>query len=108
VSHAKPSSAYLWLKAVGAEPRPPAFARVVKSSSSTTSRFVVVEVGGARVRVEAGFDGDLLRSASRRPLGLAFGAGSLLLSPSDFALAIASSSCSCSCFSSASRLSSAS
>ena len=59
-----PSSAYLWLKEAGVEPRPPAFARVVKSSAGVTSasRFVVVEVGGATVRVEPGFDDELLRS----------------------------------------------
>ena len=57
-----PSSAYLWIKEAGVEQRPPTFARVVKSSSRTASPFVVVGVGGATIRVEPGFDVDLLRS----------------------------------------------
>jgi transposase-like protein len=59
-----PSSAYLWIKEAGVEPRPLAFARVVKSSprAAVASPFVMVEVGGATIRVEPGFDVDLLRS----------------------------------------------
>lgn len=57
-----PSSAYLWIKGAGIEPRQPTFARVVRSSSSAASPFVIVGVGGATIRVEAGFDVDLLRS----------------------------------------------
>jgi transposase-like protein len=51
-----PSSAYLWLK----EPAPGApmlFARVVPARVAT----VRVQVGGAAVVVEAGFDAELLR-----------------------------------------------
>jgi transposase-like protein len=53
------SSAYRWMKeasAVGA----PVFARVVPSLSSSRSR-LVVQLGRAEIRVEAGFDADLLR-----------------------------------------------
>src|SRR5690349_16467832 len=59
-----PASAYLRLKDAGVESRPPVFARVVKSSarSASATSFVVVEVGGATVRVEPGFDVELLRS----------------------------------------------
>ena len=59
-----PASAYAWIKEAGTEPRPPAFARVVKSSSraASASPFVMVTVRGAAIRVEAGFDVDLLRS----------------------------------------------
>jgi transposase-like protein len=57
-----PSSAYLWLKEGGDESVAPAFARVMKSSSSMPSRSLVIKVGAATVRVEPGFDVDLLRS----------------------------------------------
>jgi transposase-like protein len=50
------SSAYLWMKGAAAAPSKPVFARVVPSLSSLT-----LEVGRTRVRVEAGFDAELLR-----------------------------------------------
>jgi transposase-like protein len=53
------SSAYRWMKeasAVGA----PVFARVVPSRSSSRSG-LVVQLGRAEIRIEAGFDADLLR-----------------------------------------------
>jgi hypothetical protein len=55
-----PSSAYLWLK--GSEAlSAPVFARLVPSGSPVRHS-LTIEVGGARVRVEAGFDVELLRS----------------------------------------------
>ncbi|MGC4093062.1 MAG: transposase [Polyangiaceae bacterium] len=57
-----PSSAYLWLKEASAAPRAPEFARVVKSTSTTGMRSVAIEVSGVVVRVESGFDVELLRS----------------------------------------------
>lgn len=57
-----PSSAYLWLKETGIESATPAFARVVRSGSTMPPRALVIEVGKAVVRVEPGFDVDLLRS----------------------------------------------
>ncbi|HWA74834.1 MAG TPA: transposase [Polyangiaceae bacterium] len=59
-----PSSAYLWLKEAGVASGGPApvFARVVKSTSSVAARSIVIEVGAAMVRVEPGFNVDLLRS----------------------------------------------
>ncbi|MGK3996587.1 transposase [Sorangium sp. So ce1024] len=51
------SAAYLWVK-VAREGSKPTFAKVVRSSSSSS---MVLEVGRARVRVEAGFDAELLR-----------------------------------------------
>ena len=54
------SSAYLWIKALRAEPkRTPAFARVVPEGGV---RGVVIEVSGATIRVAAGFDAELLRA----------------------------------------------
>ncbi len=50
------SSAYLWMKASSA-PSAPVFARVVPARASS----VRVQVGGAAVVVEAGFDAELLR-----------------------------------------------
>ncbi len=50
-----PSSAYLWMKAAPA--RAPVFARVVPARASS----VRIQLGGAAVVVEAGFDAELLR-----------------------------------------------
>jgi transposase-like protein len=56
-----PSSAYLWMKeATEARPSTPVFARVVPSGT-TVGQSVTLEVGRARVRVEVGFDAELLR-----------------------------------------------
>ena len=52
-----PSSAYLWMKAAAPGPRGPVFARVVPARNATLR----VEVGGAAVVVETGFDAELLR-----------------------------------------------
>ena len=52
-----PSSAYLWLKAAAPAPIAPVFARVVPAPSSSLR----VEVGGAALAVERGFDAELLR-----------------------------------------------
>lgn len=57
-----PSSAYLWLKEAGFESGAPVFARVVKSTSTVAAPAIVIEVGAAMIRVELGFDADLLRS----------------------------------------------
>jgi transposase-like protein len=55
-----PSSAYLWLK--GSEtPSSPVFARVVPSTSPVRYS-LTIEVGAATIRVQAGFDAELLRS----------------------------------------------
>ena len=54
------SSAYLWMKEAGPGPSTAVFARVVPSGT-TIGRSVTLEVGRARVRVEAGFDAELLR-----------------------------------------------
>lgn len=54
------SSAYLWMKGAGAASSPPVFARVVRATLPA-GRSLVLEVGRARVRVDAGFDADLLR-----------------------------------------------
>ncbi|WP_438018606.1 transposase [Sorangium sp. So ce315] len=51
------SATYLWVKEAR-EGGKPTFAKVVRSSSSSS---MVLEVGRARVRVEAGFDAELLR-----------------------------------------------
>ena len=55
------SSAYLWLKEASesTSTSTPVFARVVRESEA--SRGLVIEVGGATIRVEAGFDVELLR-----------------------------------------------
>jgi hypothetical protein len=51
------SAAYLWLKATEPTPAAPTFANVVPMRS----RALRVEVGGAAVVVESGFDAELLR-----------------------------------------------
>ena len=53
------SAAYLWLKEAR-EASKPKFARLVPESRSV-SESMVLEVGRARLRVEAGFDAALLR-----------------------------------------------
>jgi transposase-like protein len=53
-----PSSAYLWMKgAATPAPSPPVFARVVPARA----RSLRVDVGGAALVVERGFDVELLR-----------------------------------------------
>lgn len=53
-----PSSAYLWMKAAASpSPSPPTFARVVPSRPQPLR----LEVGGAALLIEAGFDPKLLR-----------------------------------------------
>ena len=54
-----PSSAYLWMKAAAGSSTPgaPVFARVVRSRPSPLR----LEVGGAALLIEAGFDAELLR-----------------------------------------------
>ena len=54
------SAAYLWIKEAR-EAGKPTFARLVPESASRTSSSVLLEIGRARVRVEAGFDAALLR-----------------------------------------------
>jgi transposase-like protein len=51
------SSAYLWMKAAAPAPGAPVFARVVPARRASLR----LEVGGAAVVVEAGFDTELLR-----------------------------------------------
>ncbi|HEX2873813.1 MAG TPA: transposase [Polyangiaceae bacterium] len=51
------SSAYLWMKAAAPAPGGPVFARVVPARKASLR----LEVGGAAVVVEAGFDAELLR-----------------------------------------------
>lgn len=51
------SSAYLWMKAAAPAPGAPVFARVVPAKRPSLR----LEVGGAAVVVEAGFDAELLR-----------------------------------------------
>jgi len=53
------SSAYRWVKEASSS-QAPVFARVVPSRPSSRSGFVV-QLGGAAIRIEAGFDADLLR-----------------------------------------------
>lgn len=54
------SSGYLWMKDAAVSARgKPVFARVVRSAPKGQS--LTLEVGRARVRVEAGFDATLLR-----------------------------------------------
>jgi transposase-like protein len=53
------SAAYLWMKEARAASKP-MFARLVPAVRSPSSS-LVLEVGRARVRVEAGFDPELLR-----------------------------------------------
>lgn len=57
-----PSSAYLWIKEASTAPRAPKFARVVKSTSTPAMRSVSIEVSGVVIRIEAGFDVELLCS----------------------------------------------
>ncbi len=52
------SAAYLWVKEAR-EASKPTFARLMSASAASSS--MVLEVGRARVRVEAGFDAGLLR-----------------------------------------------
>jgi transposase-like protein len=51
------SSAYLWMKAASPAPGTPVFARVVPARRASLR----LEVGGAAVVVDAGFDTELLR-----------------------------------------------
>ena len=51
------SAAYLWIKAATPTPTAPAFARVMP----LRPRSLRIEVGGAAVVVESGFDAELLR-----------------------------------------------
>ena len=51
------SSAYLWMKAATPTPDAPMFARVVPARRTSLR----LEVGGAALVVEAGFDAELLR-----------------------------------------------
>ena len=53
------STAYLWMRRAPAAPEP-TFARVLPASSSAKRR-LTVEVGGAVIQLEPGFDPDLLR-----------------------------------------------
>jgi transposase-like protein len=53
------SAAYLWVKEERAASKP-TFAKLVRASTPPSS-LLVLEVGRARVRVEAGFDATLLR-----------------------------------------------
>ena len=53
------SSAYRWMKEA-ASPGAPVFARVVPSRAAVPSA-LVVQLGRATIRVEAGFDAELLR-----------------------------------------------
>lgn len=52
-----PSSAYLWMKAATPASSAPMFARVMPARLSSLR----LQVGGAAVVVDAGFDADLLR-----------------------------------------------
>jgi transposase-like protein len=54
------SAAYLWVKEAR-EASKPTFARLVPASAATSPPSMVLEVGRARMRVEAGFDAALLR-----------------------------------------------
>lgn len=54
------STAYFWMKAARAT-RQPQFARLVPESP-TTAASLVLGVRGVAIRVEAGFDADLLRA----------------------------------------------
>jgi transposase-like protein len=54
----KDSTAYYWMKRARAA-RVPEFVRVVPRSSAAKAR-IVVEVGGAVIRLESGFDAELL------------------------------------------------
>ena len=52
-----PSSAYLWMKAATPAPGAPMFARVAPARRASLR----LEVGGAALVVETGFDAELLR-----------------------------------------------
>jgi transposase-like protein len=54
------SAAYLWIKEARNSSKP-MFARLLPESATTTTTTMVLEVGCARLRVEAGFDAALLR-----------------------------------------------
>jgi len=54
------SSAYLWMKDAAPAPSRPVFARVLPARAASPSA-LTLEVGRTRVRVEAGFDAELLR-----------------------------------------------
>ncbi len=54
------SAAYLWVKEAR-EGSKPTFAKLVRASTPAASSSMVLQVGRARVRVEAGFDAELLR-----------------------------------------------
>jgi|SRR5450432_523412 len=56
------SSAYRWVKEASV-PGAPVFARVV-SSRSTSRSGLVVQLGRASIRVEVGFDAELLRDVA--------------------------------------------
>jgi transposase-like protein len=56
-----PSTAYHWMKEAAAPESAPVFARVVPSRAATPSS-LVIELGRATVRVEIGFDPELLRN----------------------------------------------
>jgi len=59
-----PSTAYLWLKAERAsaeKPVTPKFARVVREQEKQRA-MVVVQVASVTIRVDVGFDAELLRS----------------------------------------------
>ena len=54
------SAAYLWVKGAR-EASKPMFAKMVRAATPAASPSMVLEVGRARVHVEAGFDAELLR-----------------------------------------------
>jgi transposase-like protein len=54
----KEATAYYWMKRARAA-RAPEFARLVPRSAAAKAR-IVVEVGGALIRLESGFDAELL------------------------------------------------
>ena len=54
------STAYLWMKAARAT-KPPEFARLVPELRSTPAS-LALRVQGVTIRVEAGFDAELLRA----------------------------------------------
>jgi transposase-like protein len=54
-----PSAAYLWLKAAPASDAP-TFARVIRGSDGESRTGLAIEVGRATIRVQAGFDAELL------------------------------------------------
>jgi transposase-like protein len=55
-----PSVGYRWVQAVG-EPSAPKFGRLVSAGPSPRAA-ITLQVGGATVRVEAGFDSEVLRA----------------------------------------------